>query len=570
MSIIQKRVPYRAHITIIIGIGLFLTIPIIINSCLNGHDFFFHVIFSHHFTEQFWQGELYPRWMLNMNAGFGSPTFFFYAPLPYYITSLISLLFQMNPTSCNPLVISASVALIASGITAYFWLKAFTSAEFALIVAIIYMVLPYHLVVDLYIRFAFAEFWSFVWMPLILYWSIKIADGKTASILWLAISISLLIFTHLPTFIIFMPFFIGHFLFATDKNLRKTVYFNHLLAIILAVGLSAIYWLPALMTQEYVSMQSMFSGMFHYTNNFLLTGPIYGHSKAFWRYLTFVTVLLSSLAYGAWLFSRMQTHLTIRRETNYWIIVVLLSLFMTLPFSQFIWDLLPVLQKIQFPWRFNTILTIASVTVFALAVSQFDEIKFHLHGRTPLVIWFLLLGVLLSSELIYGSNPIFFNRMNEEDVVKSLMISRSPVEYRPHWVPEAKFSHKNIGQFGRETPQVQSDQTETSWQVKHWQPRSIALQVKAVAETKLILHQFYYAGWSATRDGAVQSLPVHPSDAGLLQLSVPAGQHDISLTLETLAEERAGQIMSAVALLICLLLGGKSYVFPKVLQRLRR
>lgn len=146
-----------------------------------------------------------------MNAGFGSPIFFFYAPLPYYITSLLSLLLPGDLTGASALIFSATLALIASGITAYFWLREFTSSKFAMILAIVYMALPYHLAVDFYIRFAFAELWTFVWMPLILLLSLKINDGKLSSILWLALSLALLILTHLPTLIIFMPVFVGHF-----------------------------------------------------------------------------------------------------------------------------------------------------------------------------------------------------------------------------------------------------------------------------------------------------------------------------------------------------------------------
>jgi hypothetical protein len=51
-----------------------------------------------------------------------------------------------------------------------------------------------------------------------------------------------------------MPVFIGHFLFATDKAERKIIYTHHLFAIVLAVGLSAIYWVPAMMMQEYISI----------------------------------------------------------------------------------------------------------------------------------------------------------------------------------------------------------------------------------------------------------------------------------------------------------------------------
>ena len=58
-------------------------------------------------------------------------------------------------------------------------------------------------------------------------------------------------------------------------------------------------------------------------------------------------------------------------------VIALLSFLMTFPVSGFIWEWFPILQKIQFPWRFNTILAIAAVTVFALAVSEFQEIKFR-------------------------------------------------------------------------------------------------------------------------------------------------------------------------------------------------
>ena len=163
----------RLHLLIITVAGLLFALPALVSSCLAGHDFFFHVMFSHHFTDQLLDGELYPRWMQYMNAGFGSPTFFFYAPLPYYITSLFSFIEWGDSSGTLPLIFSACVALIASGVTAYFWLKEFTSPKFALIIAIIYMVLPYHFVVYFYIRFAFAELWSFVWMPLILLLSLR-------------------------------------------------------------------------------------------------------------------------------------------------------------------------------------------------------------------------------------------------------------------------------------------------------------------------------------------------------------------------------------------------------------
>ena len=554
MSMVQEKFPYRFHFLLIAAAGLLFAIPAFINSMLAGHDFFFHLMFSHHFSEQLWQGEFYPRWMQQMNAGFGSPTFFFYAPLPYYITSLFWGLLPGDGFGALALILSATLTLIASGITAYFWLKEFTSTRFAVILAIIYMALPYHLVVDFYIRFAFAELWSFVWMPLILLLSLRITDGTLSSILWLALSLSLLILTHLPTLIAFMPVFVGHFLFIPDKTQRKIVFAHHLIAIVLAFGISAIYWLPAITMQEYVAIKNMFAGMYHYSNNFLLTGPGYGHSTLLWRYLTFITVLLSSLAYGAWLFSRMQTHLAIRRELNYWLVVVFLCFFMTLPVSRFFWEVIPLIQKLQFPWRFNTVLSLAAVTVFALAVSEHKDIQFLLHGRKPIAVWLLLLVALLGSELFYGFRPIFINRMEQDNVAKYLVTSRSPLEYRPLWVPPNRFTLSKIDDFAKDTPQIKSDQAGTSWQIKQWKPRSVVLAVDAATDSQLTLHQFYYPGWSGLMDKPAAPFSIKPSETGLVQFPVPAGQHEITLTLQALPEERAGIAISLASILVWLVL----------------
>jgi hypothetical protein len=105
---IQKQSFFLLHIFSIVGFGLILSIPAIINGCINGHDFANQIVWSKHFSAQFLQGEFYPRWLQNMNAGFGSPTFFFYPPIPYYFTSLFSPLSHYNTSSCNELGFSSS------------------------------------------------------------------------------------------------------------------------------------------------------------------------------------------------------------------------------------------------------------------------------------------------------------------------------------------------------------------------------------------------------------------------------------------------------------------------------
>ncbi|MFK8183086.1 MAG: 6-pyruvoyl-tetrahydropterin synthase-related protein [Phormidesmis sp.] len=368
MVITHKRISFLGHSLSIIGFGLILTFPILINGCLDAHDFAFHFVYSKHFSEQFWQGDLYPRWLQNMNSGFGSPTFFFYAPIPYYFTSLFSTIANNPISSCTELSLSSVLALVASGLSMYFWLKEIAPRNAAAIASLIYMAWPYHLFIDLYLRYAFAEYWSFVWMPLILYFSARILTGSKRNVIGLAISLALLALTHLPTFIIFFPVPVGYALLMAGREQQKTIFVHLCIATILAVGLSAIYWLPAMTTQDSISMDAILTGKYHYANNFLFTGPKVEHDKRFWKQLELLTVLTGGLACCAWKTAEKDKSVQTQRERHYWIIVATLSLFMTLPISKFVWDVLPVVQRIQFPWRFNAVLTVAITALLALAI----------------------------------------------------------------------------------------------------------------------------------------------------------------------------------------------------------
>ncbi len=614
----QKKSTCWLPIFSIIGAGLILTMPLIINSCHYSHDFRAHLVWSKHFSEQFWQGEFYPRWLQNMNSGLGSPTFFFYAPLPYYFTSLFSPLSHYNTSSCNSLGLSSLLALVASGLTAYFWLKEIASKNSAVIASIMYMAWPYHLVIDLYVRFAFAEYWSFVWMPLILYFTIKIVRGSRLNIIGLAISFALLILTHLPTFVIFCPVPIGYALFIASRNQWKIVSLRLGLAIIIGIGLSAIYWLPAMTTQASISMDAMSTGFFHYANNFLFIGPKFDpfNLKNFWSSLELLTVLTGGLVFCLWKISEKYSEVTLRREINYWGIVAMLSLFMTLPLSKFVWYILPMMQKIQFPWRLNSILTVATVGLFALTISQLkvnynfsnflknlnkkklffliiyltaivfiitviqifalDErivffgshntvlslsiIAFLLLGTSRILILinlssykFLLIVILLIIAIFIGSifypprPPIskFVKRINNNDVSRMLEVSQGPEEYRPRWVPKEVFNQRDTA-IGEKSPVIKINRGKASWLIRQWQPRKVILQVNATTDTEFTIHQFYYPGWTAKLKGSSQSLPVHFSELGWLQISVPNGKHEVWVTLDAVVEERIGQIISAV------------------------
>ena len=598
------------HVTGIISVGLILTIPAIFYSFFDAHDLLeFHSKWSKHFVEQFWAGDLYPRWLLGMNAGLGGPTFFFYAPVPYYVTSLLHPLFSNEAQGWHQLSLAASIALVASGLTAYIWLKSITNRNVAFISSIVYMAFPYHLAVDLYWRFAFAEYWTFVWIPLILYFSKKITGGHRLSVVGLAVSFALLIMTHLPTLIIFSPVPIFYVVSMVDRKQRKKVLIRLAMALILAVGLSAVYWLPAMTTQQYISMNAIKEGMYYYKNLFLFSNPPFPHDKIFWRYLEILTLLMGGLACCAFALTRSNPSAIFKRESNYWIVVAMVALFMTLPLSRPVWDALPVVQRIQFSWRFNSILTVASTALLALGISSVRlpvaitnkklafgvlllvtlflsvvevlpvlQEKLHFPGTYNTVlllvgIAFTLWGVsslkqpvafsnqknlcivsLLIASLLLSSGIVIKKRLYKvpDNVDTVLQTSMDAAEYRPKWVSPDIFHPNTVSQLGNLAKATVAT-GQGSLLIQRWQPRDIVLQTNSTTDLWLNINQFYYPGWTARLDGA-RSLPLQPSPReGLLRVQVPSGKHTVRVTLDAGIQERSGQISSTISVVALLL-----------------
>lgn len=607
------------HILIIMAVGLILSIPILLNGCLEpAHDIFAHLPYSKHFSDQFWQGDLYPRWLQNMNAGLGSPTFFFYPPVPYYFTSLF---YVWTKSSCTALGLSNSLALISSGLTAYLWLRTAIGKKngAALIASIVYMAWPYHLYVDLYKRLAFGENWSFVWMPLILYFTIKIIDSCNKNVLFninligLSVTYALLSMTHLPTFVIFFPIPIGYiFLNWNQHRYKVKIIINLIIAIILSTGLSAIFWLPAMTTQEYISMTVLLEKFFFYGNNFLFL-DIGSANKPFYRYIEILTIVSGGFAFSAFSVARVNQKGTAQREINYWLFISILSVLMTLPLSRLLWDILTPVQRLQFPWRFNVLVTFANTALFAWAISSLknnvltlknkvgnffillaasivlsgiqclplqEKIKIlnipnnaipilavtfftvlllpqlikslNSYAKKLFILLLLLINILLFSCIVIPQSLV---AMSQDEISQMLEVSQVAPEHRTKWAPKNVFTPENLIQLGKNSPKIKIDTGEGNISIKRWQPRNIVFDVNAITDISLTVNQFYYPGWTAKLKEKSQIIPIQPSQLnGLLQISVPTGYNEVLVTLEAGKEEYIGQIVSAISSLITLTL----------------
>ncbi|WP_368164363.1 6-pyruvoyl-tetrahydropterin synthase-related protein [Aeromonas sp. R6-2] len=511
--------------------ALLLILPLWLRGGSQGHDLFHHLLSGHYFALQLWQGELYPRWLMAMNGGFGSPTFFFYPPLPYYVSALLGGATPQPHDAMTALIASATLALGLSGLTFWLWIRSMAGPMRALVASLIYMALPYHLAIDLYARFALAEVWAFVWLPLILLGQDRYM--RTIGVPLMALGLALLTLSHLPSLLLAICLVLLRALIRARRDRLWRPLLTTLGATLLGLAMAALLLAPALLDQGGISMAEMQRGMFDFRRNFLDRLPTAFDDWRFRGQLALFTLLTLFTLLLAWAGAREPRH----PELPLWGGFGVLAFMMMLPQSQLLWELLVPLQRVQFPWRANLILTLATAAVVALASPS--------HPNSRVLVGSTLLLTLLFSASYVRHAPLT-QSPNPEVLDFEFDSKRSAREYRPKQVPKGMFSPSLLAWKQEFQPPVVSEQAGVSWRISRWQPRHLALTVTTPTPAKLVLHQYDYPGWQAWLDGEYP-LEVSANRQGLLQVWVPEGTHTLKLVLSMRWPERIGYLLSALA-----------------------
>ncbi|HEX8423965.1 MAG TPA: 6-pyruvoyl-tetrahydropterin synthase-related protein [Pyrinomonadaceae bacterium] len=561
----MKKIRFRNSLFVCAAGLLFGALPLWRGVPVRG-DTVFHAMWYTNFSAQLLAGDLYPRWLINLNGGLGSPVFFYYAPLPYYITTPFTFLMHGGIYGTLHLGASAALAIMASGLTAYLWLKESAGAKAASIAAVLYMLMPYHLAVDLYTRDAFGEVWAFVWMPLMLYFVRRTGGGSKFALPGLALAYAALITTHLPSTLIFSPVPLCYAFFACDAGRRRRAALYTVGGMLLGAGLASIYLLPAMLNQKSVSLADMLPE--HYDQRWLRLSDfdlsfVEGRvTSAF--LLTFGLVIICAFiaARGA----NAANDNACKRERIFWLGVAAACVLLMTAAGGFMWRLVTPLQAIQFPWRFNAVLCVAAAPIIAEAVRSLrrGRPRGALRLAAAAVGCALVLGWVVFTVHVAREEFPSLRRGSPAGMdaayLKRLEQGRDAPEYRPATAASTQTEAfaKLLSGICREGAQLAKAcvvEGAGTFTVTRWQPREIALGVETTQGLTLNVNQFYYPGWTAYVDGRAHPLAPSQPD-GLLQLTLPPGAHELNLRLEETMPESVGQFISAasaVALMLWLI-----------------
>src|SRR5262249_42024540 len=87
-----RRHPELVSLFFILVAASLVSAPILFYGAPYGQDTIYHESWLRAFNSELSAGQWYPRWLHNLNGGAGSPGFFFYGPVPFYIAALFDKL----------------------------------------------------------------------------------------------------------------------------------------------------------------------------------------------------------------------------------------------------------------------------------------------------------------------------------------------------------------------------------------------------------------------------------------------------------------------------------------------
>ena len=571
------------------------TVPILLHGPFCGDDFEFHVVSWLDVQQNWLHGVPYPHWAPSVNYGAGEPRFMFYPPFTWMLGAALGFVLPW------PLVSIAMIFLFLAGTglaTRALALEALRDAPATL--AGCAALFSGYALFTAYERTAFAELSGGFWIPLVLLFALR--DGNPSAGLWrraldgstlpLALLMASCWLSDGPVGVM-----ASYLLSAVAVTVCVVVSsWAHLLrasiAVTLGIALGAFYLMPAAWEQSWVDLRAAVDyPVFKIENNWLFahhTNPLLAPFDSFIHRTSMLAASMTAVAVLSLLVLLLRTgflrtgSLTRRSPAAptqplaraWWIplaLIPLVVLFLQLPVSLPVWNLLPKLRFLQYPWRWVLVLEAPMAIFFAAAIWPQPAAKRWQRAAVAVLCTVFFLTVTCFSA------RTFLRVCAEGDSTQDLLGMfrgggglEGTDEYEPpgsdHWkiaagLPDACFTADpdatlGIVAAGESVPNWQPVQgsCEATPTAQLRTPEHLRFTTVAAHPGFLILRLVSYPARRVTVNGH-PAAPADPRDDGLLAVPVPQGSVDLRVDWSTTADVVAGRCFSGLALLLLAGLG---------------
>lgn len=501
------------------------------------HDMAQHLAVMQQFDKVLKTGVPYPRWLPDVNNGYGLAWTSFYPPGFYYLTSLANAVFD---NWAFTLLVISCLTLAASGLAFYALSLQFYSPLASAIGALVYMTAPYH-ILDLYWRGAMPEIAGFVLVPLIVYFAFKLgSDPRARYYAGLGFFHGLFLMTHIPVAFLMSYALAFYAVFWAVGQRDPKIAVRIFSGIAFACVVGAVYLLPAFF--EIKRASEHFSAIFPYHGSYLtlLKGSDGFGDAMNISFVAHVIALLTAVV----ILRRLDRPATDDAgakpegraiQTRLWIVMALATTFMCTSFSIYLSKLIPKIDVASFAWRWLVIAGLFAALVVAAAIDRLRQSTGLARG------WMWVYRSAICAAILFGLWTTAYD-------VAARALSHPGLDPPANFL-EAGFTPKGSTDphYLADTPRVVIEPEDRTSEIVRWEPYHREVQVNVREPSRVRLKTYNFPGWIARVDGT--PAPMLSDKDGVQVVEVPQGVHRVEASFENTPPRTAGAILSLLGML---------------------
>ena len=571
---VQDRVCTRARrfdwaVLIVLGLALVAAAPFLARPGLPREtDAELHVYRAAELGHTLRAGAFYPRWAPDFYFGYGYPIFNYYAPLTYYLANLFDLLPGVGIVGGVKAVFVLGLFVAAFG--TYFLGRELFGRAAGVLAAACFTFSPYVVLIDPHARGDLAEHFAVCLLPLAFYAFHRLISGvgRRWSLLGGVLTLAAIVFSHNLLGLVAGGLLFAYWVWQVLLGPGRSRAGWGALAFVLAAGLIAFFWFPALLERGEIKLDVVGPGHFDFREHFLSIGELLAPSRPLDlgatapRYqfnLGLAQWLLALPALCALLYAAGRRALSSHRHTHtsllFFILAGLGLIFLMLPVSTPIWEQVPWMAYLQFPWR------LLGPANLMLAVCAAGSVTWLPAGRWRDPARALLLAAILALALPVLYPPMWgpdFGPTEPADIIHWEMRTEAvgttstgdfvPAEaalvlmYPQGSLVDSYLEPGPVDRVNRATlPEG------ASVEILEHGPLHDRFLVRTPTRFVLRLFTFYFPGWRATVDGAEVEIEVAGPE-GFITFWVPEGEHEVHVRFGDTPPRTAGWAISGVGL----------------------
>ncbi len=575
----------RLGTAVILLAALAAVTPLLIRGTTCGHDFDFHLASWFDALASWRQGIVYPRWAPSANYGAGEPRFIFYPPISWMLGAALG---AVLPWKLVPVALTF-LYLAGCGLATRALARLVLPEGAAALAGCIALNSGYALF-SAYERSDFAELTGGFWLALVLLFALRQrAAGATialrafdGSAVPLALAIAGAWLSNAPVGVM-ASYLLAAAAAVTALTARSWApVLRAAVSVALGIGLAALYLVPAAVEQSWVDMKQIL-GDPGYTveNNWLFArhagAAMQLHDEELFRVSVIAVVMLAVAIVCLAVCWRRGLP---RKDARVWLPLALIpfaALVLMLPVSDFVWNLLPKLRFLQFPWRWLLALEAPMGIFFAGAVWSTRPWR-----RAAAIA--ACAAICVASAVVAGR--VFFQFCDEEDAVWAMLDTyhqgegfAGTDEYEPPYADNSELS--------QDLPPSCLTRSATAklgvlnqYQMYDWAPEQhscdaafdaargstaehLRIDANAPHAGYLILRLRSYPAWAVRVNGQpLRNLPER--EDGLIAVPVAQGFSRITADWTTTPDVWAGRGLSAAALILLI---GLSWIERRMIMK---